>query len=45
VEGNRISGVGPGIPLQFGVFAPIGAVGHIKRNIITEGFMRRITGH
>lgn len=37
IEGNRISGVGPSIPFQFGVFVANGAVGIIKRNIITEG--------
>jgi nitrous oxidase accessory protein NosD len=37
VEGNRISGVGPSIPLQFGIFIANGAVGQINRNIIAEG--------
>jgi nitrous oxidase accessory protein NosD len=37
VQGNRISGVGPSIPFQFGVFIAIGAVGTINGNIITEG--------
>jgi nitrous oxidase accessory protein NosD len=37
VEGNRISGVGPSIPDQFGVFIANGAVGLISRNLITEG--------
>ena len=37
VEGNYISGVGPSIPLQFGVFIANGAVGHINHNTITEG--------
>jgi len=37
VEGNRIVGVGPSIPLQFGVFIANGAVGLINGNIITEG--------
>lgn len=37
VEGNRIVGVGPNIPFQFGVFIANGAVGLINGNIITEG--------
>ncbi len=37
VEGNRIVGVGPSIPFQFGVFIANGAVGLINGNIITEG--------
>ena len=37
IEGNRISGVGPSIPDQFGVFIANGAVGRINRNIVTEG--------
>jgi hypothetical protein len=37
VEGNRIVGVGPSIPFQFGVFIANGAVGVINGNIITEG--------
>ncbi len=37
VKGNHISGVGPSIPLQFGVFIANGAVGLIKSNSIAEG--------
>jgi nitrous oxidase accessory protein NosD len=37
VEGNSISGIGPSIPLQFGVFIVNGAVGLVKGNVITEG--------
>jgi len=38
IEDNSISGVGPAIgTFQFGVFVLNGAVGLIKRNVITEG--------
>jgi nitrous oxidase accessory protein NosD len=37
VEGNRVSGVGPSNPFQFGVFIVNGAVGLINRNFITLG--------
>jgi nitrous oxidase accessory protein NosD len=37
VEGNNISGVGPSIPFQFGIFIANGAVGVVKQNVISEG--------
>ena len=37
VEGNRVSGVGPSVPFQFGVYIAHGAVGQINSNTITEG--------
>jgi hypothetical protein len=43
VEGNRISGVGPSIPDQFGVSISNGAVGQIKGNFITLGSCRKLS--
>lgn len=43
VEGNRISGVGPSIPDQFGVSISNGAVGQINGNFITLGSCRKLS--
>jgi nitrous oxidase accessory protein NosD len=37
ITGNSINGIGPNVPLQFGVFLANGAAGVVKGNVITEG--------
>jgi len=43
VEGNRISGVGPSIPDQFGVSISNGAAGRVNGNFITLGSCRKMS--
>jgi hypothetical protein len=43
VEGNRVSGVGPPIPYQFGISLSEGAAGQIKGNFITLGSCRKLS--